>query len=70
MAVIVPGVLGQDAAEMPLAEDQYVVQELGSVVDEELFGLSARGPGVGPVIVECGGVRRPVRGGRRPFRRR
>jgi transcriptional regulator len=36
-------------------------------------GLSAaptRTPGAGPVIIECGGVRRPVRGGRRPFRRR
>jgi hypothetical protein len=32
---------------MPLAEDQYVVQALGSVVDEELFGLSARGSGRG-----------------------
>ena len=30
MAVVVPGVLGQDAAEVPLAEDQNVVQALAS----------------------------------------
>jgi hypothetical protein len=28
VAVVVPGVLGQDAAEVPLAEDQHVVQAL------------------------------------------
>ncbi len=28
MAVIVPGVLGQDLAEVPLTEDQHVVQAL------------------------------------------
>lgn len=30
VAVIVPGVLGQDAAQMPLAEDQHVVQALAA----------------------------------------
>jgi hypothetical protein len=30
MAVVVPGVLGQDATEMPLAEYQHVVQALAA----------------------------------------
>jgi hypothetical protein len=30
VAVIAPGVLGQDAAEMPLAEDQHVVRALAA----------------------------------------
>ena len=30
VAVIVPGVLGQDLAEVPLAEDQHVVQALAA----------------------------------------
>ena len=28
VAVVVPGVLGQDVAEMPLTEDQHVIQAL------------------------------------------
>jgi hypothetical protein len=30
VAVVVPGVLGQDAAEMPFAEDQHVIQALAA----------------------------------------
>jgi len=30
MTVVVPGVLGQDLAEVPLAEDQHVVQALAA----------------------------------------
>jgi len=30
VAVIVPGVLGQDLAEMPLTEDQHVIQALSA----------------------------------------
>ena len=30
VAVVVPGVLGQDAAEMPFAEDRYVIQALAA----------------------------------------
>jgi hypothetical protein len=37
VAVIVPGVLGQDAAEVPLAEDQHVVQALAAQRANEPF---------------------------------
>jgi hypothetical protein len=30
MPVIVPGILGQDLAEMPLAEDQHVIEALAA----------------------------------------
>jgi hypothetical protein len=36
MPVIVPGVLGQDLAEMPLTEDQHVVQALAAECSHEL----------------------------------
>jgi hypothetical protein len=37
VAVIVPRVLGQDAPEMPLAEDQHVVQALAAQCSHEPF---------------------------------
>jgi hypothetical protein len=43
VAVVVPGVLSQDLAEMPLAEDQYVVQALTAERANEPFRI-----GIGP----------------------
>jgi hypothetical protein len=37
VAVVVPGVLGQDAAEVLLAEDQHVVQALAPQCSHEAF---------------------------------
>jgi hypothetical protein len=39
VAVIVPDVLGQDAAEMPLTEDQHVVQALAAQRAHEPLGI-------------------------------
>jgi hypothetical protein len=37
VALIVPGVLGQDLAEIPLAEDQHVIQALTAQRSHEPF---------------------------------
>jgi len=44
MPLIVPDVLGQDAAEVPLAEDQHVVQVLAAQYQDlrVLGGVTAR----------------------------
>ena len=38
VAVVVPGVLGQDLTEMPLTEDQHVVQALAAKRPHEPLG--------------------------------
>jgi hypothetical protein len=66
MPVIVPGVLGQDLAEMSLAEDQHVVKALAAQRAHEPFrvGVRPRRPGwrpdhsravTGEDVVERGG---------------
>jgi hypothetical protein len=42
VAVIVPGVLGQDLAEMPFAEDQHMIQALATKCAHELLGKCVR----------------------------
>jgi len=48
-SVVVPGVLGQDAAQVALAEDQHPVGDLGPGGEHEPFRISirARAPGRG-----------------------
>jgi len=43
MAVVVPGVPGQDLAEVPLAEDQHVVQALAAQGPHEPLRECVRG---------------------------
>src|SRR5437764_646379 len=40
--VVVPDVLGEHGAQMPLAEDQHTVGELGSGCEHEPFGVAVR----------------------------
>jgi hypothetical protein len=48
VAVIVPGVLGQDLPEMPLAEDEHVIQALVAqrAYAQDLLRYAWRGPGI------------------------
>jgi hypothetical protein len=51
VAVVVPGVPGQDTAEVPLAEDQHVVQALArSVPTNRSANAFARGDRTGVLI--------------------
>lgn len=44
VAVVVPGVVGQDLAEMPFAEDQHVVQALAAQCAHEPLRKSVGSP--------------------------
>jgi hypothetical protein len=39
VAVVMPGVLGQDVSQVPLAEDQHVVQALAAKRSHETLGV-------------------------------